>query len=311
MALSLSELNVFGHCKKYGLSIFQCPHFLFLLMGTLIIVSILLFYAVGSKYIEDPLAVAFITLILASVLLAIAFIITDSFQRLAESARLKTEFVSIVSHQLRSPLSNIKWGLEILLSGRAGKVEAGEAEYLQILKENSNRMHELISDLLVASRIEEGGLILQKQEFSFKELLADIVAGFKPWITASNMHLNIEGDENISRVNTDPSLLRQVIQNLLDNAIRYGKSAVSLRYLKKGRNVYFEVTDDGVGIPKEDQKFIFQRFFRSANAVKHQTEGSGLGLYIAKAMLEKFGGNIGFASEENKGSTFWFTIPIA
>src|SRR3989344_1811891 len=310
MALPFSELNVFGHCRKYGLSLFQCPHFLFLLMGTLIIVSILLFYAVGSKYIEDPLTVAFVTLILACILLAMAFIITDSFQRLAENARLKTEFVSIVSHQLRSPLSNIKWGLEILLSGRAGKVEAGEAEYLEILKENSNRMHELISDLLVASRIEEGGLILQKQEFSFKELFADIVAGFKPWITASNMRLNIEGDESISRVNTDPSLLRQVIQNLLDNAIRYGKSAVSLRYLKKGRNVYFEVTDDGVGIPKEDQKFIFQRFFRSANAVKHQTEGSGLGLYIAKAMLEKFGGNIGFASEENKGSTFWFTIPV-
>ena len=95
MALSLSELNVFGHCRKYGLSAFQCPHFLFLLMGTLIIVSILLFYAVGSKYIEDPLTVAFITLILACVLLAIAFIITDSFQRLAENARLKTEFVMV------------------------------------------------------------------------------------------------------------------------------------------------------------------------------------------------------------------------
>ncbi|MDO8577307.1 MAG: HAMP domain-containing sensor histidine kinase [Candidatus Wildermuthbacteria bacterium] len=310
MALPLSELNVFGHCRKYGLSLFQCPHFLFLLMGTLIIVSILLFYAVGSKYIEDPLTVAFVTLILACILLAMAFIITDSFQRLAENARLKTEFVSIVSHQLRSPLSNMKWGLEILLSGRAGKVEAGEVEYLQILKENSDRMHELINDLLIASRIEEGGLTLQRQEFSLKELLADIVAGFKPWMIASNMHLDINGDENVSRINTDPSFLRQVIQNLLDNAIRYGKSAISIRYHKKGKALYLAVEDDGVGIPKEDQKFIFQRFFRSGNARKHQTEGSGLGLYIAKSMLEKFGGSIGFNSEENKGSTFWFTIPL-
>ncbi|MDP2637007.1 MAG: HAMP domain-containing sensor histidine kinase [bacterium] len=310
MGFALSEFNVFHHCRKYGLSTLQCPHFLFLLMGAVIITSILLFYAVGSRYIEDPLLVAFVTLLLAGVLLAIAFIITDSFQRLAENARLKTEFVSIVSHQLRSPLSNMKWGLEILLSGRVGNVEKGEAEYLQILQENSSRMHELVNDLLVASRIEEGRLAFQKQEFSLKELVQTVVAAFRPWLVASNMKLKVEEDEKVSRVIADPVMLRQVLQNLLDNAIRYGKGSIGLRYLKKGNKVRFEVQDDGVGIPKGDQKFIFQRFFRSGNARKHQTEGSGLGLYIAKNMIEKSGGSIGFASQENKGSTFWFTIPV-
>lgn len=310
MDFALSELNVLSHCKKYGLSPFQCPHFLFLVMGLLIMVSILLSYAVGSKYIADPLQVAFITLILAGILLAIAFIITDSFQRLAETARLKSEFVNIVSHQLRSPLSNMRWGIEILFSGRAGKVEQGEMEYLTILKENGSRMQELINDLLIASRIEEKGFALQKQEFSFKELLNDIVASFKPWVASSNIRLQVQGDESVSRVSSDASLVRQVVQNLLDNAVRYGKSFVDIRYQKKGNQMRFEIQDDGVGIPKGDQKLIFQRFFRSANARKHQTEGSGLGLFIAKSMVEKLGGSIGFASEENKGSTFWFTIPL-
>ena len=129
---------------------------------------------------------------------------------------------------------------------------------------------------------------------------------------ASNVEIKIDIKDNLPEILADPSQLKLVVENLLDNAIRYvkAKGKVEVKLEKQNKSIYFEVKDNGVGIPKEDQKYIFQRFFRSANVMRHQTEGSGLGLYIAKSIVEKSGGKIGFESQENKGSTFWFTIPI-
>lgn len=306
----LSELNLIGHCKKYGFSTWQCPHFLFVVMGLLIILSSIVSYALATKTVQDPLLAALFTLGLASILLVFAFIITGSFQRLAEASQLKSEFVGIVSHQLRAPISNLQWSLEFLMAGRAGSIQQEQLPYLQILRENTQRMHDLVNDLLMVSRISQGTLPLTKKEFSFKELLNDIVAEFDAWSRASNMSVKLQPDDRVGKIKSDASLIRQVIQNFLDNAIRYGKSEIDIRYSLKGGKLHFEVNDNGLGIPKPEQKNVFQKFFRSHNAARHQTDGSGLGLYIAKSMVEKLGGSIGFSSEEHKGSIFWFTIPI-
>lgn len=274
--------------------------------------SILAAYAIGTKYIEDPYVVALIIMGLTVVLLVLAFIITRSFEKLAEANRMKSEFVSIVSHQLRSPLSNLKWTIDLLMSEKVNLEEEKQFEYLKILEENAERMGELISDLLVVSRIEQGRFTPRKENFSLKELIDKVIDEAKIFLKTTNTEINFKPEGNSPKIFSDPSQIKMVTTNLLDNAIRYckNKGKIEIGLEKRGKNLYFEIKDNGVGIPKDDQKYIFQKFFRSQNALKEQTSGSGLGLYIAKAIVEKAHGKIGFKSQEGIGSTFWFTLPI-
>jgi signal transduction histidine kinase len=306
------QLNIPKQCKKYGLSLWQCPSFLFLIMGIIIGLVSILSYAIGTRYIEEPRIVALIILIVAAILLTLATLITNSFEKLAEANRMKSEFISIVSHQLRAPLSNLAWTLELLMSGRFGKIEPEQVEYFKILKENSDRMRDLVRDLLIVSKIESAKLFLKKEEFSLEELTKEIIKEFEPFAKASNCQVEFFPEENLPKILGDRYQIRQVIENLLDNAIRYtkGEGKVKIRIMKEKKFIHFEIEDNGVGIPKEDQKFIFQKFFRASNVLRYKTQGTGLGLYISKAIIERSGGKIGFKSQEGVGTTFWFKLPI-
>ena len=306
------QFNISAQCKKYGLPLWQCPHFLFLVMGIIIIGSTMVVYALGSRYVEDPQAVVLIVLLVTAILFTISVIITRGFERLAEANRMKSEFISVVSHQLRSPLSNLRWAIELLSSGRTNGVSKKQLKYFKILKENSNRMRELVSDLLIVSRIETAKLPLKKKEISLEDLVRRVIKELEPFATASNIRVEFKAQKILPKVLADPSQIRLVIENLLDNAIRYikEKGKVEIKLEREKNYCRFEIKDTGVGIPKEDQKYIFQKFFRSENVMKHQTQGSGLGLYIAQSIVKRSGGKIGFKSEEGKGSTFFFTLPI-
>jgi len=316
------KFNLGEECKKYGTPLWQCPQFLFVIMGLLIILSVVFSFVLGERYIRDPQVTLIFILALTGVLLSIAFTITRSFEQLAEANRMKTEFISIVSHQLRSPLTNLKWGLDYLMTEGKMQQTAEEAGYFQILKENVGRMHEMVNDLLTVSRAEQGRLPFEEKEFPLEEVIKAVLLEFHSSAVASNVEIKIDG-EKVPKLWSDPSLVRHVLSNLVDNAIRYAwrgmdgerghkkeRSRIVIRYFQAGATIRCQVEDNGVGIPQQDQRFIFRKFFRSGNAVRHQTEGSGLGLYIVKSLLERAGGQIGFESEENKGSTFWFTLPI-
>ncbi|OGZ17281.1 MAG: hypothetical protein A2Z78_01520 [Candidatus Nealsonbacteria bacterium RBG_13_36_15] len=307
------QLNIFDHHRqKYGISLWQYPQFIFLIMGIITIVIILTTYAVGVQFIEEPEIIVLIVLILSAFLLVVTFTITQSFERLAEANRLKSEFVGIVSHQLRAPLSNLRWTIELLMSGRLGTIEAPQLEYFQILRENITRMGELVKDLLTVSRIEQGKLPAQKIEVSLVNLAKNLVSNLEPFARAANVEIKLECEEDLPQVFIDPSQLKLIIENLLDNAIRYikDKGEVRIQIRKQKGNIYFEIKDDGVGIPVREQKYIFQKFFRAQNILKYQTQGTGLGLYIAKSIIDGSGGRMSFKSEEGGGTTFWFTIPI-
>lgn len=308
----LSQLNILAQCKKYNLSPWQCPQFLFLVMGVLIIGSTIIAYIIGTRFIEDPLAVALVIVSLAEILITITVVITHSFERLAEASRMKSEFISIVSHQLRSPLSNLKWTIELLMSGKLGKIEKKQTEYFKILKENSNRMQVLISDLLTVSKIESAGLPLRQEEFYLQDLVTKLIARYKSFAGASNVEITFNSQKDLPKITSDPSQITLVLENLLDNSIRYIKDRgkVEVQISKKNKTIRLSVKDNGVGISKRDHKYIFQKFFRGENIMRYQTQGSGLGLYISKAIIKKAGGKLDFESEKNKGSTFWLTLPI-
>lgn len=307
-----SQLDIVGQCKKYRLPLWQCPSFVFLVMGIVIISVAIVTYVLGVRYVVDPNTVSIIVLAITVVLFVIAFSVTRSLEGLAEANQLKSEFISVVSHQLRSPLSNLKWALEVLGSKRFGNLEDKQLEYLRIIQENSRRMHELVSDLLMVSRINQGTLNFERKDFSLVDLVNEVIMEFKPLAEASNVKIELEAPNSLSKAFADPARIKVVVENLLDNAIRYidGGGMVKILVSSTGNSLLFNIEDEGLGIPKEDQKYIFQKFFRSQNVSRYQTQGSGLGLNIAKSIIEKSGGKIWFRSEKDKGSTFYFTLPI-
>lgn len=318
----LQKLNLLHSCKEYNLPLYQCPQFLFMLMGSIIIASQLLAYVLASRFIQDPLFVALLVIALTLILLIIAFIITQSFEKLAYVARMKSDFVSITSHQLRSPLTNLKWAADTLTSEKLGQLPPKQLEYINIIKENTERMRKLIADLATITKIENNELSFKKEEFLLPQLVKAILEDFQPMAKACNIVLEPRISDDLLPIFSDYYRIKEVLSILVDNAIRYtlpiqeqsklqedSKRKVIIEVKKKRGNIFFAVQDFGVGIPKNERRFVFSKFFRARNIMRYQTQGNGLGLFIAKAIVKKAGGKIGFKTEENKGSTFWFTIP--
>lgn len=229
--------------------------------------------------------------------------------------RLKTEFVSISAHQLRTPLSAVKWTLKMILDGDLGEISKEQKEFLEKTYLSNQRMIRLINDLLNITRIEEGRFLYNIKKGNIIEVAEKVIIPSRE--AAQRRGLSFEFQKprkKIPELNLDLEKISLVFQNLLDNAIHYTRAGglvkISIDYLKNKREILVSVKDTGIGIPKDQQKRVFSRFFRGANAIKTETEGTGLGLFIAKNIIEAHGGKIWFESVENKGSTFYFSLPI-
>jgi len=309
------KLDFMAECRKYGLGFWQCPNSLFLMMGIIIIVAMIVTYIIGIRLVDPEVVIAMVTIV-TIVLLIIGHSLVNSFARVAEANRMKSEFVSIVSHQLRTPLSALKWSLDLLRGKRLGEVNPKQKEYLDIINESGIKMIKLVNDLLNVNRIEEGRFVIQQKLFSLSELIENVVRELKLMAEAQHINLIFKNHKKNSDVFADQEKLRMVVQNLIDNAIKYskkegGKVEINLD-TKEGKHPMIEVNvkDNGVGIPALMQKQVFGKFFRGDNLIKQKVEGTGLGLFIARGVVKISGGDMGFESKEGVGSNFWFTLPI-
>ena len=227
----------------------------------------------------------------------------------------KTEFVSLASHQLRTPLSAINWYTEMLLSEDAGAITDMQREYLGEVSRGSRRMVELVNALLNVSRIELGTFAVQPEPTDVVELARDVINELKSKILEKKLHIEEAYVENLPKMMVDPKLTRIVFQNLLTNAVKYtpeeGKISISIAMSADETMFTIAVSDTGYGIPKEDQSRIFTKLFRASNIREKETDGTGLGLYIIKSIVEHSGGTVTFESEEGKGTTFTLTLPVS
>lgn len=308
-----NRFEILLECKRNGLSLWQCPPFLFLIMGLVNIVAMVGSYLLASRYVDEPEIAAAIVALVSAFILIIGYFIISGFNKIAELNKMKSEFISIVSHQLRSPLSIFKWTVDLLLGDIVkNQTLIKDNNYLKILQENTERMIRTVNILLETNKIEADRFILNKSMISLEAVTEESVKHFTDYTQSTGVAIMYGKPEGLPKIFADAERLKMVIENLIDNALRYSRKGgkIFITITKGFNHLRWEIKDEGVGIPEKDQKFIFQKFFRSDNASRYQTSGSGLGLYIARALIKESGGDMQFSSKENEGSTFWFTLPI-
>ncbi len=226
--------------------------------------------------------------------------------------RMKSEFISIAAHQLRTPLAAIKWTIKMVLDQDAGRINKEQQGLLVKGYKSNERVICLVNDMLNVSRIEEGRFNYTFSNFNFKELLDMVIGSLDNQIKEKRINFLLQIPKKLPTVYMDKEKITLVLQNILENAVKYtpefGK--VEVKVEKKEKFLKVIIKDNGVGIPAEDQHKLFTKFFRGANVMRMQTEGSGLGLFIVKNIMQRHGGKISCQSKEGQGTEFILILPI-
>lgn len=230
-----------------------------------------------------------------------------------EVDRMKSEFISLASHQLRTPLSAIKTYSHMLVEGYMGEVSPEQQKSLNTIITATNRMNELISTLLNITRMESGTIRVSLKDVNVKDLVASVVQEVSLLAAERSIQVKSNVASAVStNMRSDPLLLKEILINLMTNGIKYTpeKGGLTISAKKSTNSVTFCVSDSGWGIPEDVQDQIFSKFFRAQNIVKRETTGTGLGLYLVKGLVEALDGKIWFESKPKLGTKFFVKIPL-
>lgn len=225
----------------------------------------------------------------------------------------KTEFVSVVSHELKLPMTSIKGYSDLMLSGATGELTEHQTNFLTTIRNNVNRMATLVSDLTDISRIESGNIRIEPRSVPVWDVIDEVINLTRAQIEQKHQTISLEIPEGLPKAFCDRNRLSQILTNLISNANKYTpeRGNIYVEAWQANSMIHIKVQDNGLGMSPEDQKKLFSKFFRSADEKIREAPGTGLGLSITKNLIELQGGNIWFESEFRKGTTFYFTMPIA
>jgi len=226
--------------------------------------------------------------------------------------RMKTDFVSLAAHQLKTPLSTMKWSISMLKKGDFGKITKKQNEIIENIFQNNENLISIVSDLLDMPRIEEGKYLNKIKNIDIRNLIDNTIENCQDIARDKKIKIDFKKPDDLPKITIDSEKIKLVIQNFIENAIKYSKenSKIIVTLESDENNIKLKVQDFGIGIPKNQQNKIFTEFFRGDNAIKNNPAGSGLGLFLSKNIIEAHKGKIWFTSEENIGTNFYFSLPI-
>jgi PAS domain S-box-containing protein len=232
-------------------------------------------------------------------------------ERLRELDRLKDEFIALVSHELRTPLTSIRGYTELLLDGEAGDLTDEQRQFLGVVERNSHRLLHLVGDLLFLAQIEAGKLVLDVGALDLGAVASESVEAARPQAEAKGVTLTL-ATSPVPSIAGDQARIAQLLDNLISNAVKFTPQGgrVDVRVRALANQAILEVRDSGIGIPAQEQEFLFERFFRTTTATERAIQGTGLGLAISKAIVEAHSGRITLASEEGTGTIFRVVLPL-
>ncbi len=241
-----------------------------------------------------------------------ALLVLHDITRLRLLEQMRKDFVANVSHELRTPLSSIKGFAETLLAGGLND-EKNRAGFVKSIEDQADRMTRLVENLLQLSAIESGRHPPHFEPLSLGEIVQDVWRGLKPLADRKKASFVVELDEGLPKVSADRGQLRQVLTNLVENAVKFSQEGGQVRVAAKVESgtLLVSITDSGPGIPEKDLPRVFERFYRVDKARSREMGGTGLGLAIVKHIIEAHHGSVGVESAEGQGSTFRFTLPLA
>jgi signal transduction histidine kinase len=225
----------------------------------------------------------------------------------------KSEFVSVVSHELKLPMTSIKGYSDLMLSGATGALNENQTNFLNTIRNNVNRMATLVSDLADISRIESGNIRLEAREVPVWDVIDEVVTLTRTQVTQKNQTVTVNIPNELPKAWCDRNRLAQILTNLVSNANKYTQEggAIVVHATRENGMIQIKVEDNGLGMTPEDQEKLFSKFFRSADEKIREAPGTGLGLSITKNLIELQGGKIWFESEFRKGTSFFFTVPVS
>ncbi|MEJ2749077.1 MAG: GAF domain-containing sensor histidine kinase [Anaerolineae bacterium] len=235
------------------------------------------------------------------------------YEEIRAVSKAKSEFISVVTHELRLPMTAIKGYNDLIIGGMTGPLTDQQKQFLQVIRRNIDRMQDLISDLSDINHIESGRMKFENKAFAILETIHDVRDSLQEVVTAKKQTLVVECPDDMNLVYADPKRIGQVLTNLVSNAYKYTPEGgqIVIRAKEAGKFVQVAVADNGIGISEENQAKLFTQFFRAEDEAVREQNGWGLGLSIVKKMVEAQGGEISFESQLNQGSVFTFTIPLA
>ncbi len=294
---------------QYGVPFWKLPDFLILIMAFVNIIGMISTYYLALNFVDDPRSAVIFVAIESAIILIIGSVVAESSRKVITNYRLKEEFIDLISHQIRSPITNVKWNLELL---NKEKLNSKQQVYANRLADSAKNIISLVNDFVYLSRLEQSKKELILQKIDIKEIIKTILQETKIFASSKNIKFKFIDNSKINCVRTDEKKIRIVLNNVIENALKYSydNSEIKIEIYNKRNCLNIKIIDEGCGIEDESQDFVFDKFYRAQAAEKLAVDGTGVGLYISKIILKEMKGKIWFESEKNKGSIFYISLPV-